>query len=97
VQTTQWTSCDPFSSQKAETFKQSGKAIYRARHFQVNFHHPSYIVAEIATTMHELEEERAKLQSDSEKLGVLFKEMIQMCLWLIVVYFPFRRALMLPI
>jgi hypothetical protein len=47
--------------------------------------------------MHELEEERAKLQSDSEKLGVLFKEMIQMCLWLIVVYFPFRRALMLPI
>ncbi|KAF7326870.1 DUF89 domain-containing protein [Mycena venus] len=64
VQTTQWVSFDPFASQKAETFKQSGKAIYQ-----------------IASTMHELEQEHAKLESDSEKLGVLFKEMIQMCLW----------------
>ncbi|KAJ7482308.1 DUF89 domain-containing protein [Mycena galericulata] len=65
VQTTQWSSFDPFASQKADTFKQSGKAIYQ-----------------IATTMQELQEEHAKLESDSENLGVLFKEMIQMCLWL---------------
>ncbi|KAF8183837.1 hypothetical protein K438DRAFT_1838698 [Mycena galopus ATCC 62051] len=64
VRTTQWSSFDPFASQKAETFQQSGKAIYK-----------------IATTMHQLQEEHAKLESDSEKLGVLFKEMIQMCLW----------------
>jgi len=64
VQTTQWSSFDPFASQKAETFQQSGKAIYQ-----------------IAMTMHELQEEHAKLKSDSAKLGVLFKEMIQMCLW----------------
>ncbi|KAJ7777584.1 DUF89 domain-containing protein, partial [Mycena maculata] len=64
VQTTHWSSFDPFASQKTDTFKQSGKAIYQ-----------------IATTMQELEGEHAKLESDSEKLGVLFKEMIQMCLW----------------
>ncbi|KAJ6468966.1 DUF89 domain-containing protein [Mycena vulgaris] len=64
VQTTQWSSFDPFSSQKADTFKQSGKSIYQ-----------------IATTMQEIQEERAKLESDPDKLGILFKEMIQMCLW----------------
>ncbi|KAJ7145852.1 DUF89-domain-containing protein [Mycena epipterygia] len=64
VQTTNWSLFDPFSSQKADTFKQSGKAIYQ-----------------IATTIQELQEEHAKLESDSDKLGVLFKEMIQMCLW----------------
>ncbi|KAJ6542625.1 hypothetical protein B0H19DRAFT_1171131 [Mycena capillaripes] len=64
VQTTQWSSFDPFSSQKAETFQQSGKAIYQ-----------------IATTMYELQEEHVKLKSDADKLGVLFREMIQMCLW----------------
>ncbi|KAJ7147366.1 DUF89 domain-containing protein [Mycena filopes] len=64
VQTTQWSQFDPFAAQKAETFKQSGKAIYQ-----------------IATTMQELQEEHAKLESDPEKLGILFKEMIQMCLW----------------
>ncbi|KAJ6482870.1 DUF89 domain-containing protein [Mycena vitilis] len=64
VQTTQWSSYDPFLSQKAETFQGSGKAIYQ-----------------IATTMHELQEEHDKLESNSDKLGVLFKEMIQMCLW----------------
>ncbi|KAJ7468594.1 DUF89 domain-containing protein [Mycena latifolia] len=65
VQTTQLSSFDPFSSQKADTFKQSGKAIYQ-----------------IATTMQEIQGEHAKLESDPVKLGVLFKEMIQMCLWL---------------
>ncbi|KAJ7141872.1 DUF89 domain-containing protein [Mycena crocata] len=64
VETTHWSSFDPFSLQKVDTFRQSGKAIYQ-----------------IATTMRELQEEHAKLESDSEKLGVLFKEMIQMCLW----------------
>ncbi|KAF7373390.1 DUF89 domain-containing protein [Mycena sanguinolenta] len=38
-------------------------------------------IYQIATTMHQLQEEHAKLESDPEKLGVLFKEMIQMCLW----------------
>jgi hypothetical protein len=36
---------------------------------------------EIATTIHELEGQKTMLESDSEKLEVLFKEMIQMCLW----------------
>ncbi|CAK5271789.1 unnamed protein product [Mycena citricolor] len=38
-------------------------------------------IHQIATTMHELEEEKDRLQSDPSKLAVLFKEMIQMCLW----------------
>jgi hypothetical protein len=33
--------------------------------------------------MQELHHEHAKLESDPDKLGVLFKEMIQMCLWLV--------------
>jgi hypothetical protein len=37
--------------------------------------------SEIATTMHELEIRKSSLQSDPEKLKVLFKEMIQVCLW----------------
>lgn len=31
--------------------------------------------------MYELEKGKAALESDPAKLGVLFKEMIQMCLW----------------
>ncbi|CAA7262587.1 unnamed protein product [Cyclocybe aegerita] len=38
-------------------------------------------IYQIATTMHELEVDRAALRADPEKLGVLFNEMIQMCLW----------------
>ncbi|KAJ3501262.1 hypothetical protein NLJ89_g9417 [Agrocybe chaxingu] len=38
-------------------------------------------IYQIATTMHELEVDRAALRVDPEKLGVLFNEMIQMCLW----------------
>ncbi|KAG1728237.1 DUF89 domain-containing protein [Suillus lakei] len=38
-------------------------------------------IYQIATTMHELESKKAKLQEDPDKLEVLFKEMIQMCLW----------------
>lgn len=36
---------------------------------------------EIATTMHELEQEKEKLRSNPDKLLVLFREMVQMCLW----------------
>ena len=39
------------------------------------------LLPELATTMHELEEEKSALESDPDKLQVLFKEMIQMCLW----------------
>ena len=38
-------------------------------------------IIELATTFHELEAEKDVLRSDPEKLAVLFKEMIQMCLW----------------
>ncbi|KIJ60473.1 hypothetical protein HYDPIDRAFT_98765 [Hydnomerulius pinastri MD-312] len=38
-------------------------------------------IYQIATTMHELESEKDKLKSDPQKLLVLFREMIQMCLW----------------
>ncbi|EGO02864.1 hypothetical protein SERLA73DRAFT_176294 [Serpula lacrymans var. lacrymans S7.3] len=38
-------------------------------------------IYKIATSMYELESERDKLKSDPSKLGILFKEMIQMCLW----------------
>ena len=31
--------------------------------------------------MHEMETEKDALKSDPSKLAVLFKEMIQMCLW----------------
>ena len=31
--------------------------------------------------MHDLEAEKKEIFDDPEKLGVLFKEMIQMCLW----------------
>ncbi|KAI6113627.1 DUF89 domain-containing protein [Pisolithus croceorrhizus] len=38
-------------------------------------------IHQIATTMHELETEKDKLVDDPDKLSVLFKEMVQMCLW----------------
>lgn len=38
-------------------------------------------IYQIATTMYELESEKDKLQGDPDKLEVLFREMIQMCLW----------------
>lgn len=38
-------------------------------------------IYQIATTMYELESEKVKLQEDPGKLEVLFREMIQMCLW----------------
>jgi hypothetical protein len=38
-------------------------------------------IYQIATTMHELESQKSTLRSDPDKLDVLFKEMIQICLW----------------
>lgn len=38
-------------------------------------------IYQIATTMYELESEKVKLQGHPDKLEVLFREMIQMCLW----------------
>ncbi|KAJ7063533.1 DUF89 domain-containing protein [Mycena amicta] len=64
LQTRHWSLLDPFSTQKQETFQQSGKG-----------------VAQIARSMHELDVEQTKVESDPSKLAVLFKEMIQMCLW----------------
>ncbi|KAG8215249.1 hypothetical protein J3R82DRAFT_8802 [Butyriboletus roseoflavus] len=38
-------------------------------------------IYQIATTMHELEPEKGRLRSDPDKLLVLFREMVDMCLW----------------
>ncbi|EIN05895.1 DUF89-domain-containing protein [Punctularia strigosozonata HHB-11173 SS5] len=38
-------------------------------------------IYQLATTLHEVSEEKDTLESDPDKLGVLFKEMVQMCLW----------------
>lgn len=40
-----------------------------------------HLTLELATTMHELEAEKSALISDPDKLIVIFREMIQMCLW----------------
>ncbi|VDB92404.1 unnamed protein product [Peniophora sp. CBMAI 1063] len=38
-------------------------------------------IYKLATTMHELEAEKDVLESDPDKLEVIFREMVQMCLW----------------
>ncbi|EIM84187.1 DUF89 domain-containing protein [Stereum hirsutum FP-91666 SS1] len=38
-------------------------------------------IYQLATTMHELEAEKSALISDPDKLVIIFREMIQMCLW----------------
>ncbi|KIP06641.1 hypothetical protein PHLGIDRAFT_514562, partial [Phlebiopsis gigantea 11061_1 CR5-6] len=48
---------------------------------QDTFRGSATAIYQLATTMHELEAEKESLQSDPTKLAVLFKEMIQMCLW----------------
>ncbi|KAL4077466.1 hypothetical protein J3A83DRAFT_4087210 [Scleroderma citrinum] len=45
------------------------------------FKNSAAAIHQIATTMHELESEKEKLIEDPDKLFVLFKEMVQMCLW----------------
>jgi hypothetical protein len=37
--------------------------------------------AGLATTMHGVEKDKKAYKSDPQKLGILFKEMIQICLW----------------
>ena len=83
-QTTHWRTFDPFAFQKDETFRSSSKAIYREPAHFTPFsvsHLPDLITSELATTFHDIEAEKDALRSDPEKLAVLFKEMIQMCLW----------------
>nr|GAT53691.1 predicted protein [Mycena chlorophos] len=48
---------------------------------QETFQQSGKAIAQIAKSMHELKAEHAKVESDPSKLAVLFKEMIQMCLW----------------
>ena len=39
------------------------------------------MILELATTIHELDDEKEIIRNDKRKLAILFKEMIQMCLW----------------
>ncbi|KZT69424.1 DUF89 domain-containing protein [Daedalea quercina L-15889] len=48
---------------------------------QETFKKSSQAIFQLATTMHELEQDKAKLGSDAQKLNIIFREMIQMCLW----------------
>ncbi|EMD35051.1 hypothetical protein CERSUDRAFT_116552 [Gelatoporia subvermispora B] len=48
---------------------------------QDTFQKSSKAIFQLATTMHELEADKQKLASDADALNVIFKEMIQMCLW----------------
>jgi hypothetical protein len=83
VQTTHWCDHDPFLTQKVKTFQQSGTSILRMSNYphQVKASLVIIVFSEIATIMHELENEKNTLGTDN--IGVLFNEMIQMCLWLL--------------
>ncbi|KAI1790587.1 hypothetical protein LXA43DRAFT_1015926 [Ganoderma leucocontextum] len=48
---------------------------------EATFQKSSTAIYALATTMHELERDKANLPSDPNNLKVIFKEMIQMCLW----------------
>ncbi|KAH9922327.1 uncharacterized protein BXZ73DRAFT_104145 [Epithele typhae] len=48
---------------------------------QDTFQKSSKAIYQLATTMHELEREKDALASSRDELKVIFKEMIQMCLW----------------
>ena len=37
--------------------------------------------AELASSMYEIEVDKDKISSDPARMSILFKEMIQMCLW----------------
>ncbi|KAF8438602.1 DUF89 domain-containing protein [Boletus edulis BED1] len=45
------------------------------------FKHSATAIYQIATSMHELEHEKERLKSNPDNLLLLFREMIQMCLW----------------
>ena len=82
-QTKYWNKYDPFQAQKQETFRKSSQAIFRSymvMHDTLKLYDDTFD-PELATTMHELEQDKAKLASDAQNLNVIFKEMIQMCLW----------------
>jgi hypothetical protein len=68
-------------SGSTDTFQHSGKAIYRNVVPSPYTRRTLKPVVELATTMHDIETEKAAYESDVDKLGVLFKEMIQICLW----------------
>jgi damage-control phosphatase, subfamily III len=78
-----WQTYDPFFNQKMDTFKNSGDAVFRTYLVSTTRSHrvTETYVSELATTLQEVGEEKSALESDPEKLGVLFKEMVQMCLW----------------
>ncbi|KAI0776814.1 hypothetical protein BD413DRAFT_610398 [Trametes elegans] len=48
---------------------------------EATFQKSSKAIYQLATTMHELEKDKEMLHSDPENLKVIFKEMVQMCLW----------------
>ncbi|KAI0339174.1 DUF89 domain-containing protein [Trametopsis cervina] len=48
---------------------------------QQTFKGSSKAIYQLAATIHELDAEREAIRQDNAKLAVLFKEMIQMCLW----------------
>ncbi|RDX41169.1 DUF89 domain-containing protein [Lentinus brumalis] len=48
---------------------------------EATFQKSSKAIYQLATTMHELEGDKDSLVSDPDNLKVIFKEMIQMCLW----------------
>ncbi|KAI0651281.1 DUF89 domain-containing protein [Trametes meyenii] len=48
---------------------------------EATFQKSSKAIYQLATTMHELEQDKATLATDPDNLKVIFKEMIQMCLW----------------
>ncbi|KAI0946049.1 hypothetical protein AcV7_010130 [Taiwanofungus camphoratus] len=48
---------------------------------QETFRKSSQAIFQLATTMHELDRDKGSLASDPANLNVIFKEMIQMCLW----------------
>ena len=81
---THWRTFDPFFTQKQDTFKSSGKAIYRTLHrlrFLCTLSYNIVASPELATTMHEMATASPELKSSSDDLEVIFKEMVQMCLW----------------
>ncbi|KAH6909443.1 DUF89 domain-containing protein [Coprinopsis sp. MPI-PUGE-AT-0042] len=45
------------------------------------FKHSGSSVFKLATTVHEVEKSKAAFEQDPSKIEVIFKEMIQMCLW----------------
>lgn len=88
-----WQTFDPFFGQKMDTLKSSGDAIYRALQLPPKRIRFEPLCIELATTLYEVGEEKNTLESDPDKLGVLFKEMVQMCLWYVFSAFYYYQLL----